>query len=542
MSKKLIMSFEANTIQHLGVKMYSTVPPALAELIANAYDACATEVKIKLYDVDDKHIIVQDNGSGMSFNQVNDYFLRIGRNRRIEKQESLCGRVPTGKKGLGKLALFGIGDTVSIITNDGKEGVKFIMDWGEINSWENGKPYTPKFEILSEGSVSKGTTITLYNLKRKTGFPIEEYAESIARMFNFNNDFVVSLSLNDGSPILIDNRLKYKNIIPEFKWDLSEIHNLTVSEYENKHKILGEIVTTAKPLKANLRGITLFANGRLVNAPEFFGPTESSHFYSYATGWLNVDFIDNWNEDIISTNRQSIDWENPLTANLREYLADCLKIIEKDWRRLRKEKKRTSVIRTNNIDVENWVNTLEGDVKDNVGSLLNVFEDTPEISEETQQSSIQLLHNLIPEYPNLHWRSIHPDLKSVSEKYYIAQDYYGAFIEALKRYIAEVKRKSGKSNIDERALMQAVFNKRILSVTKKFSKTDGSSFDTRTIDNIEAAQQMLSEGIVAGGRNPIQHEEVIELSTTGLFSERDCLDFLSLLSHLFRRLRDSETT
>ncbi len=34
--KQLIMSFEANTIQHHGVKMYSTIPPALAELIANS--------------------------------------------------------------------------------------------------------------------------------------------------------------------------------------------------------------------------------------------------------------------------------------------------------------------------------------------------------------------------------------------------------------------------------------------------------------------------------------------------------------------------
>ena len=40
---KLLMTFEANTIKHLVVKMYSNMPPALAELIANAYDACATE-------------------------------------------------------------------------------------------------------------------------------------------------------------------------------------------------------------------------------------------------------------------------------------------------------------------------------------------------------------------------------------------------------------------------------------------------------------------------------------------------------------------
>ncbi len=50
MSEKLTMTFDPRTIEHLGVKMYSTLPPAIAELIANAYDACATEVTVKLND------------------------------------------------------------------------------------------------------------------------------------------------------------------------------------------------------------------------------------------------------------------------------------------------------------------------------------------------------------------------------------------------------------------------------------------------------------------------------------------------------------
>ncbi len=337
--QQLVMTFEANTIQHLGVKMYSTIPPALAELIANAYDACSTEVFIRLYDGENKKVIVEDNGIGMSFEQVNDYFLRIGRNRREENQESACRSIPTGKKGLGKLALFGIGDKVNIITCQGGEAVSFIMDWEEINSWENGKPYTPTFEIFPNGYCKKGTTIILSNLKRKTGFPIQDYSESIARLFNFNDDFIVYLSLNDGKPIIIDNKLKYDNIEPEFSWDIANINKDNVVDYREKDLIVGTIVTTEKPLKANLRGVTLFANGRMVNAPEFFGPSESSHFYSYTTGWLNIDFIDNWDEDVISTNRQSIDWDNPLTTDLREYLASCLLIVEKEWRNSRKEKR-----------------------------------------------------------------------------------------------------------------------------------------------------------------------------------------------------------
>ncbi|MBI2487684.1 MAG: ATP-binding protein [Deltaproteobacteria bacterium] len=48
--EELIMKFDPNTIQHLGIQMYSTLPPVIVELVANSYDAEANEVKIYLYD------------------------------------------------------------------------------------------------------------------------------------------------------------------------------------------------------------------------------------------------------------------------------------------------------------------------------------------------------------------------------------------------------------------------------------------------------------------------------------------------------------
>lgn len=63
--------------------MYKTLPPVLAELISNAYDADATWVDIKLYDENpEKQIIITDNGHGMTFGEINDSFLVIGKNRR----------------------------------------------------------------------------------------------------------------------------------------------------------------------------------------------------------------------------------------------------------------------------------------------------------------------------------------------------------------------------------------------------------------------------------------------------------------------------
>ena len=63
--------------------MYSTLPPVLAELVSNSYDAEATSVEIFLYDnTGEKRIIIKDTGHGMSFEEINNRFLKIGKNRR----------------------------------------------------------------------------------------------------------------------------------------------------------------------------------------------------------------------------------------------------------------------------------------------------------------------------------------------------------------------------------------------------------------------------------------------------------------------------
>lgn len=85
---KLVMKFDPNTIQHLGISMYSTLPPVLGELVANAYDANASKVDVYLYDnIDPKQIIVSDDGDGMTFSELNDKYLRIWSNRKVFKDK-----------------------------------------------------------------------------------------------------------------------------------------------------------------------------------------------------------------------------------------------------------------------------------------------------------------------------------------------------------------------------------------------------------------------------------------------------------------------
>ena len=111
------MIFDPLIIDDLGAKLYSTLPPIIAELIANGYDACAHNIWIELTEHEkDKSIIISDDGSGMSFDDVANKYLVIGRKRRSENEneELPCNRLPIGKKGLGKLSFFGVANLLII--------------------------------------------------------------------------------------------------------------------------------------------------------------------------------------------------------------------------------------------------------------------------------------------------------------------------------------------------------------------------------------------------------------------------------------------
>mgnify|MGYP001610873833 CR=1 FL=1 len=124
--EELVLTFAGNIVKHLGVQMYAGRPvPAIAELISNAWDADATKVEVHLplneaWDPADHNqfIEVSDDGNGMTWDMVRDAYLDVGRDRReVERTDrSPGGRLLQGRKGVGKLAGFGIADVVEVQT------------------------------------------------------------------------------------------------------------------------------------------------------------------------------------------------------------------------------------------------------------------------------------------------------------------------------------------------------------------------------------------------------------------------------------------
>lgn len=320
----LELKFNPKTIEHLGVRMYSTLPPALAELVSNSYDADAGEILIEFLEQNGTPIAitVTDNGGGMSLDDIQRKFLVIGRNRRTDegdKPSPKFGRLATGKKGLGKLALFGLAKKITVDTVKDQKRNRFHLNWDQLLASD--EVYNPVVDIQDRDVKQESRTIIqLSDLKRKSGFDLEAIADSLSKIFVVDSQFKITLKNSNGKEVTISNERRYSGIEKQFEWterDLIKEDSLYYGQLELS------LITSATPIppSSGLRGIALFSRGKLVNAPEYFSDSTSSHFYQYLTGSIKADFIDLLDEDVISTNRQSLNWDHPETAKLREYLS-----------------------------------------------------------------------------------------------------------------------------------------------------------------------------------------------------------------------------
>lgn len=528
------LKFDPLTIKHLGVRMYSTLPPALAEIISNSYDADANNVTITLTEENGtpKEIKIVDDGKGLSPEEINSKFLVIGRNRRNDEGDSPSKkfhRLPTGKKGLGKLALFGLARTITILTKQNGKQNEFVLDWDDLNTAQ-GK-YLPKAtRINEETKEADGTVITLTNLKRESPFDFAGLADSLSRIFIFDENFHLRIESPSGDKISIDNKRKYKTLDSEFDWDIASTTLVpTTSEYYEK--LSGQLITSQKPItpSSGLRGIALFSRGKLVNAPEFFSSSTSSHFYQYLTGWISVDFIDLLTEDVISTNRQSIDWEHPEMEKLRKFLSGIVSQVNIDWRVKRKTKKDQDLKDTTGINTEAWLSTLPAGVKENTKQIIESLGGEDALEKFTPV--IKALHDIIPEYPELHWRHLHENLRDRVKTYYRNKQFGDAASQGVQIY-CELIRKITCDTKDGVQLVNGVFGSVPFATLPKVQLND---LGTESKKNIQEGQGHLSRGVVTGFRNPISHGP-IDTNVPAVFSELDCLNILSLVSYLVTRL------
>lgn len=357
------MKFDLNTLEHLGVRLYTQYPPMIAELISNSWDADADNVSIDLFDTGSKKIVVKDDGDGMTKDELNAQFLLIGRNRRVKEGRDTSntkGRPVLGKKGIGKLSMFGIAQRITVSTIKNQLKNSFTMDY-ELMKKSSGI-YNPVEVAVDEATDEpEGTTITLEQIKRKSKFRPVDLANSLARRFSIFDEINVKIRHNDVDAVDVQNKDPFADVDQQFVWDIPDSLDALVDDpkYFVEKGVCGKLKTARTPLKKNQQGVTLLARGKLVQENAYFDDRSNDYFHSYLYGTLNVDFIDEDNEtDHVSTDRKSLVWEGAELELLRSKLNDILNAVSRDWRKKRQNSKKIEFKKRHGVDIEAWLTTL----------------------------------------------------------------------------------------------------------------------------------------------------------------------------------------
>lgn len=355
--KGFVINFDKNTIDHLGIKLYSSFPPVIAELISNAYDADAENVSVKI-DYTDKSVTICDDGNGMTHDELNNSFLVIGRNRREADKTGLSEkkkRKVTGKKGLGKLAVFGIAKVIEVYSV--KNGLKngFSINYDDLKNKKNGEYFPETIIEYERTKESEGTIVVIKDIKQQKITDVNDLALSLSSRFSFfDKDFsVVIMDMNDiTKEKLVKKSLYFDALEKEFKWKFPEDFQNEIStnidlKFLNDKHVEGEVFTKATPLKKSECGFLLYARKKLASERVFFNDRSNDRFNDYVTGFFNIDFIDDSDDkDLISTARQSILWDdNEDIQTLKKSLDSLIRIIGADWRIKRKESKEEKISR-----------------------------------------------------------------------------------------------------------------------------------------------------------------------------------------------------
>ena len=140
--RELRLAFDGKMLDRLGRQTYQGPAAALAELVANGWDADATAVDIRLPDALGRGsaIVVEDNGHGMTFDECREEYMKVGHDRRAGRRgpRTRSGRSAMGRKGIGKFAGFGIARKIRVETTSGPAGeeTSFEMDIGDLSGAE----------------------------------------------------------------------------------------------------------------------------------------------------------------------------------------------------------------------------------------------------------------------------------------------------------------------------------------------------------------------------------------------------------------------
>jgi Histidine kinase-, DNA gyrase B-, and HSP90-like ATPase len=345
------MTVAGQLFKHLGLQMYSGAVPAISELISNAYDAMAKNVWITVPTSSSiqpsDEIVVKDDGRGMTFEECNSLYLSVGRDRRLGASEwtqaynNLKPRKVQGRKGIGKLAGFGVANRIEVRTVKDGHISHFALDYDALTqsqSFADTNGYSPD-ALADDGKSAKekpGTSITLSRLKISRAIDEDQFKRGIARrLLVIDANFKVHVNGRAVSRKEIPFQFRFPNA--SGTWETSDV--ATGQQVQWWAGFCKDTIPDEEQ-----RGFVVYVRGKLGQTPWFFdlsGGVWGQHGMQYLTGEVRADFLDEA-VDLVATDRGTIRWEDPIAAPTKEWGRKKIRELLESWTDKRREAKAKS--------------------------------------------------------------------------------------------------------------------------------------------------------------------------------------------------------
>lgn len=192
--KQIRFSVDAGIINRLGKELVGRHETAVSELVKNAYDADATEVKLIFENAwqEGGKLLIEDNGVGMTREQLINGFMRLSSSEKIHNPISdKYNRTRAGRKGIGRFATQRLGSKLTIVTQTSEiaNAIKITINWDEFATDKDLLSITNQIEIIPK-TKDEGTDLIIEGLR-------EGWSDAmIKRVFRYTSELLQPFPLS----------------------------------------------------------------------------------------------------------------------------------------------------------------------------------------------------------------------------------------------------------------------------------------------------------------------------------------------------------
>ena len=432
-----------SVLNHLGRNLYRSFVTVLGEAISNAWDADAVNVKIYI-DRENNNFVIKDDGIGMTADDFQQKFLKIGYSKRRDGESvSRKGRPFIGRKGIGKLALLSCADKIAVISKvKGGDYVGGVIDNSGLDQAIT-DDLTPQEYLLGNYEAKifsqytsdheHGTILRFENIRgeiRNT----EDFLKKIMALY-----FRFSL-LDDSFNIFINEEkitLDHLDSLAEktqFLWNINNLEDPYISEkltnflletesIQMDNNVKGFIASVDKPRNLKIwttderASVDLFVNGRLRERDILKHIPTARLAENYFYGQIHFDDLDD-DEDRFTSSREGIIADDPKYKEFLENLREKISKILEDWDVLRRKHRKDGDPENESIPaskrkageffntvseeydlpkdsknkqkVDDWISGLQNDAEYNLTSYAECFISENLIRKYIEENNIQL--------------------------------------------------------------------------------------------------------------------------------------------------------